>query len=126
LSWDGHGIALRLLTGPGAALADHPLALEHPVHAIDADGHAFLGQVVGQAPWAIPSLAAKSHDTLGHGLGNTARVTVRATGAVFEGMEVPACLLIAAVPLVERLAADPVVLTHLCHRATTLMHLDPR
>jgi hypothetical protein len=125
LTWDSHGIALRLLARPRAALLDHALTLQNAVDAVDADGDALLAEVVGQAPGTVASLTPQRYDPLHHGLGDTPRVTVRSTGVVFESMKVPTCLLIAAVPLVERLAADPVVRTHLCHRATTLMHLDP-
>ena len=78
------------------------------------------------AAWAIARLAPKGHFALHDRPGDRSGMPMRPSGVVFERMEVSRCLLIAPIPLVEGLAADPIVTADLGHRATALVHLDPR
>jgi hypothetical protein len=125
-SGDSHGVALRLLARPRAALLDHARSLQHTVDSVDTDADTFLAEVVGQAAGTVAGLAAQGHDALHRRLGNGSRMVVRSARVVLETMEVSTCLLITTILLVEGLAADAMVLADLRHWRTSLVHLDPR
>jgi len=116
LARDSHGIALRLLTRPRAALLNHALTLQNPVDPVDTDADTFLSQVIGQASGAVTGLAPQRYDPLHHRPRHSPGMAVGTSRAVLEGMEVPTCILIAPEPLVEGLAADAVVAAHLADR----------
>ena len=125
LAGSQHGVALGLFAGSGAAFLHQARPLQHPVGTKDAEAVALLGKIVGQTAGAVVGGAPQGQEPLHSGYGNSMRVAVGTPRAILKDMEVPTSFLIPPQPLIEGLAADPVMEADLGYRNPSLIHLNP-
>jgi hypothetical protein len=125
LAWSRHSVALGLLPRPGATFLHQARPLQHPIGTKDAEMVTLLGQVVSQTPGTIVGDAPQGQEPLHGSSGNSTRMAVGTPRVILKDMEVPASFLIPPQPLIEGLAADPIMEADLSYRDTSLMHLNP-
>jgi hypothetical protein len=125
LAGSQHGVALGLFAGSGAAFLHQTRPLQYPVDSKDAEAVAILRQIISQTPGTIVGGTPQGQEPLHSGFGNSTRVAVGTPRAILKDMEVPTSFLIPPQPLIEGLAADPVMEADLGYWDTSLMHLNP-